>query len=658
MLVGTRFAISVIRKNIRREMEGHLKSDASMSRLVLKNRLQEIENLASLTSADNTLKVTLDLGIVPQLEEHLREIVRVNKLDFYKITDDRGLCVSCSPTIGTSSSFLKKQIGVALQGELTTGLSFVNYESGSKESSFAAPIDHVGKELIMVAVAPIWLRKQVVGTLSLGRLINNDTEIINVMKENIEANIIIWQKTKGAIASSLPIDGLAKFFASLNQLLDETMLKKSDKEKMPTADLLVDQKDFLVTVYPVKDFEDETVAFITLCKDIEALKALEKQTIKSMIIISLSGVCLAILFTSLITRFISKPIKKTVRAMVAVTEKNDLTQRVDMRAKGEVGKLVSAFNNMVDNIRESRARLQEFADTLDQKVRERTRELEQAQKELINKAMEAGRAQLSAMVLHNIGNAITPVKVQMEGMKTSELEQISHYLEKCYVDLNEHAQELQHYVNDDPRGKEAFSYLGKLIDSLKEHDKQKRDTANKIDGAVSYISEILTLQQAYAASEQETKEKTDLNSLIEDAIQMQTGALEKRRITVKKGLDPNMPKVLIDKNRLMQVIVNFIKNGYEAIDELNDDNKERVMAFKSFADDGHVGFEITDSGIGIEPEDINTIVEFGKSNKGSSGFGLYYCNMFVKNNRGALNISSPGKGKGATVSVRFQAANQ
>lgn len=307
---------------------------------------------------------------------------------------------------------------------------------------------------------------------------------------------------------------------------------------------------------------------------------------------------------------------------------------------------------------EADEKLKNYSQNLERMVEERTCELKETQKELVNKAMEAGRVQLSAMVLHNIGNAITPIKVQIEGMKSSELDQKSNYLKKCYLDLNEHSRDLHHYVNDDPRGKEVFSYMGKLVNSIGEYCQQKKSFISRIDGAVSYISEILTLQQAYAASEQETKEHTDLNTIVEDAMRMQAGALEKRGIIVKKKLVQNLPKLLIDKNRLMQVFVNFIKNSYEAIDELEDDNKEKVIAFKSSAEDGRVRLEITDSGIGIEPEFIDKIFEFGESRKGSSGFGLYYCKMFVEANKGALDISSPGIGKGANVSVSLPAMTE
>jgi len=298
--------------------------------------------------------------------------------------------------------------------------------------------------------------------------------------------------------------------------------------------------------------------------------------------------------------------------------------------------------------------LKRYQEQLEQIVQKRTRDLEETQKELINKAMEAGMAQMSAMILHNIGNAITPIKVHIEGIKSKELEQILHYLEECYHDLNDHARDLNHYLNEDPRGKEVFAYMGELINSLIKREIQISETCTKVDGGISYVSDILALQQAYVTSEQETRSRTSLNALIYDAIRMQTGALEKRGVTVKEDLPPDLPNLIIDKNRLMQVIVNLIKNSYEAIDELGQDDREKVISFRSFAEDGNIGFQIADTGIGIEPERIGMVFEFGRSNKGSSGFGLHYGKMFVEANRGTINISSPGKGKGATVRVLFE----
>jgi len=104
----------------------------------------------------------------------------------------------------------------------------------------------------------------------------------------------------------------------------------------------------------------------------------------------------------------------------------------------------------------------------------------------------------------------------------------------------------------------------------------------------------------------------------------------------------------------MQVIINVIKNSSEAFEHLEPDNRKKTIWIKTFADNGHVGFEIADNGIGIDQENIDHIFEFGKSYQRSSDLGLYYCKMFVEDNGGALNVSSPESGPGITVRATFK----
>ncbi|MBU3914506.1 PAS domain-containing sensor histidine kinase [bacterium] len=298
--------------------------------------------------------------------------------------------------------------------------------------------------------------------------------------------------------------------------------------------------------------------------------------------------------------------------------------------------------------------LSQYRRKLEDMVEEKTRELENAQNELVNRAIESGRAQLSAMILHNIGNAMTPVIVQVDQLKKNELETISNYLNRCYQDLQDNIDRLTEFVSSDTKGKKVFAFLGELIKSLKDQKEEAETTLDKISKSVTYVSEIISLQQNYAAGKNENRQLININCLLDDALKMQMSAFERREIVIRKKIDPDLPLLTIDKNKLMQVIVNLIKNAYEAIDEQNEENREKVITIKSFKKDNTVGFEITDTGVGIDPSMIETILKFGESGKGSSGFGLYYCKMFIEANKGELVIGSPGKGKGATVMVNFK----
>ncbi|MCP4629757.1 MAG: HAMP domain-containing protein [bacterium] len=332
----------------------------------------------------------------------------------------------------------------------------------------------------------------------------------------------------------------------------------------------------------------------------------------------------------------------------------NLDLKIDLQTGDELGKLAYTFNDMVATLKASQEELKRHQEHLELLVRERTRELEEAQQEMVNKAMEAGRAQLAAMVLHNIGNAMTPINVQIEAMKEGGAEAVAGYLEKCYHDLNANIADLSTYVNSDPRGKEIFKYMGELVAAVKTEQNRNDDALEKMDRAISYVSEILVMQQSYAAGEQEFKQSVDLNVLIDDAIQIQIGSFDRKGIAVEQDLDAHLPRVLIDKNRLMQAIINLIKNSSESFERLEPDARQKTIWVKTFAGNSHVGFEITDNGIGIDQDNIDHIFDYGKSYKRSSGLGLYYCKMFVEDNGGALNIRSSESGQGTTVRATFR----
>jgi len=312
-----------------------------------------------------------------------------------------------------------------------------------------------------------------------------------------------------------------------------------------------------------------------------------------------------------------------------------------------------AIKEDISRRKKAESELEKYRGTLEQKVTEKTRELEAAQLELVNRAMEAGMSQMAAIGLHNIANAVTPLNITLERMKTEGVANISRYLQKCHDDLESHSADLDKYFSDGQRGRQVFDYMGELIHSLSEHDKIQFDMLEKMESALSYISHILTLQQVYARGGQEIKGQVDLNDLLEDALRLQMGALEKRGISIKRDYTRPLPKLLIDQNRLMQVIVNLLKNSCEAIEMRQTEPREKVIEIKTFVENDRLGFEITDNGMGIDPANIDKIFELGESQKGSSGFGLYYCKMFVENSNGKLIFLSQGAGKGASVKIVF-----
>ncbi|MBF0202904.1 MAG: HAMP domain-containing histidine kinase [Desulfamplus sp.] len=300
--------------------------------------------------------------------------------------------------------------------------------------------------------------------------------------------------------------------------------------------------------------------------------------------------------------------------------------------------------------------LQKLIWRLEQILINNENEFEQLKRELVNKAIDSGRAELSAMLLHNIGNAITPISIYTESLKNRNSLQTYRYLSMCYNDLLEHKDDLTRYVTTDSRGVEIMKYMGTLIENLEADCKNVTDIIDKIDTGINYVSQALTLQRDYLPSKNRVKERIDINLLIYDALKMQASSISKRNITLKKNLLETIPYIIMEKNRLMQVIVNLIKNSCDSIDEHKERTDHQIL-ISTYSNEKHIGLKITDTGIGVEKERQMEIFNFGVSSKGSSGFGLYYCKSLIEEYNGTLTIESPGRGSGATVIMEIPYAS-
>jgi len=283
-------------------------------------------------------------------------------------------------------------------------------------------------------------------------------------------------------------------------------------------------------------------------------------------------------------------------------------------------------------------------------------EREQAREELLIQAVESGRAQLSAMVLHNIGNALTPLDPLLSQIESIMKGKIEIRLFQCLEEINKNKHCMTEYITQDEQGKQIYAYLASLPEAFKSENDRLSNKLTEIQNKVNHISEIVYLHQVYAPGNDELKTNCNINFLINSALQFHRNAFENSKIDIKTTLIKDIPYFKIDKNRLMQVIFNLIQNSYEAIEVLKNLDVEHRIEIESFSSNRTVGFKIKDSGIGINPEDISQVFKFGHSKKGSFGISLHYCKQFVEANKGSISLSSKGLDTGSVVKVEFPIA--
>ena len=103
----------------------------------------------------------------------------------------------------------------------------------------------------------------------------------------------------------------------------------------------------------------------------------------------------------------------------------------------------------------------------------------------------------------------------------------------------------------------------------------------------------------------------------------------------------------------MQVLINVIKNACEAIEAVKETDAQKRINLKTSSNQDFITIEITDTGIGIAPDQVQRIFEAGVSNKGSTGIGLYYSRISMEKSDGRLTIDSPGIGQGTRLKLIF-----
>lgn len=277
-----------------------------------------------------------------------------------------------------------------------------------------------------------------------------------------------------------------------------------------------------------------------------------------------------------------------------------------------------------------------------------------------NAAFQAGVAEMSASILHNIGNTLTGATSQIlklggfskgldivgRGLQQGE-ERMQKLLERGASSSSE---ELLREV--EWSGK-VFHSTAKVVASLTGESGLKQ-VESKLGKNISHISEIISLQQSATRGGVHVTQFA-LKSAVLDAIEMIRDSLERYHITVELDLDQRLQHVKLPRNPLIQMLLNFIKNSMESIQQrLRDEPgfKGRIEVVVRLQEGDRFQLSIEDNGGGIEAEILESLFHFGFTTKATgSGFGLHASANFVNSLGGELKAHSAGLNQGAQMVV-------
>jgi signal transduction histidine kinase len=296
------------------------------------------------------------------------------------------------------------------------------------------------------------------------------------------------------------------------------------------------------------------------------------------------------------------------------------------------------------------AELSRYRDHLEELVKERTRELENAQGRLVDMSRRAGMAEVASGVLHNVGNVMNSVNVgasvTRDAVKALPVEGVTR---ACDL-LDQNAARLADYLRNDAAGRKLPEYLRKLGLTLNNEKSAILTQIDQLSGHLEHMKKIIAAQQSYAKVNGLTEVCT-LEEIAETALQISEGVLRNSSIEVVRSYE-KLPPVLVDRHQLMQILVNLISNAKHALEEASPPKRELLVAIATV--DGGVRIEVRDNGVGISAENLAKIFNHGfTTKKQGHGFGLHNCANAAQQMDGSLTAYSDGLGKGASFVLRM-----
>ncbi len=375
----------------------------------------------------------------------------------------------------------------------------------------------------------------------------------------------------------------------------------------------------------------------------DELQDIQKQVVRLAFLVL--GV--AIVVSRLLVEVIGRPIEHLVAGTYRIA-RGDLSREVHVVFPREIGVLAQSFNRMMIDLDTSRNELERAAQTLEQRVHERTQEIEEKnirltelvetmkrmQDQLVHSEKMASLGQLVAGIAHEINNPvnfisanITPLKRYVEDVKTL----ISQY-ERHFRDEGVHDEAIVRVKNEI-----EFDFL---VDDL---DVLIRD----VETGATRIKRIVQDLRNFSRLDEAELKTIDLHQSLDTTLNL-LGHIYEGRITVHKEYG-DLPPIDCYAGQLNQVFMNILANAGQAIAQ-----KGNVWITTRLRG-AHVSIAIRDDGAGIPEEALPKIFDpfFTTKDVGEgTGLGLSISYGIIEKHRGEITVNSKvGEGTEFTITI-------
>lgn len=276
---------------------------------------------------------------------------------------------------------------------------------------------------------------------------------------------------------------------------------------------------------------------------------------------------------------------------------------------------------------------------------------------LVESAHRAGRAEVASEVLHNVGNVLNTLNISISQLL--ELHERSPVTTVCEVLhlMDQQGASLPQFLVEDARGRKIQQHLPLFEQLLLQERAQVQTELQTLQKQCLHLREIIASQQVHS-QHAILLEVVALPTLAETAMDLAKESLQTHKIQLQRCIS-TQETGSVAKTKLLQVMVNLIRNACEATANLPEQSREIKVHLHSEPVRGQstmrkVFFSVDDNGQGIAADDLTRIFAYGFTTKTNGhGFGLHSCANAMAEMGGSISAFSPGLGQGATFTITF-----
>ena len=337
----------------------------------------------------------------------------------------------------------------------------------------------------------------------------------------------------------------------------------------------------------------------------------------------LAGAAIAALFALLIVlnRVVLEPLARVTRHAITVGEGSDLGVRLNLKSRDEIGRLAHEFDCMVARVEESR-------------------------RQLVDQSFHAGFAELAKGVLHNLGNAMTPLAVRVsklgERLRAAPVE-----------DLIRASAELEGTDGSPERSRDLKTFMHLGCREMATCVADSRNDLEVIQRQATIVQSALTELMQSTRNEQ-VIETVRLPDLVNQTLEIVPDACRQRlQVQADESLR-QVGAVCVARTVLRLVLQNLIINAADAVRDAGHERGVLRVGAEIVRENERVQLHLRceDNGVGIARGDLERVFDKGYSTKSKDtnyGIGLHWCANAIAALGGRIWAASEGPGLGASL---------